>query len=217
MIYYAVPDAFDDALLRRLQPLLPPEKQGTIAKIKHPPTKRQAVLAWALLTDALRQQEFGLFALSFSETGKPFFAGLPLQFNLSHTDTLVCVALSEQPVGIDAQSFTTASDAVARRVLSDAELRLLAAEDEKAALFTRFWTQKEAFAKRTGEGLSRGFSTLDFAPFLEQDAFRAFGCAFRVWTLCGAVMTACGEDLPTQPQEVTPQMLEQALFPQNQG
>lgn len=217
MIYYADPRAFDDALLQQLTPLLPPEKQTAIAKIKHPPARSQAILAWAVLVYALRQNGYDLPTLSRSETGKPFFRDFPLHFNLSHTDTLVCAALSASPVGIDAQTLITASDAVVRRVLSPAEQKLLKETDDKAALFTRFWTQKEACAKQTGEGLSRGFQSLDFAPYAQLDAFPAYSCTFRLWTLCGAVMTVCGEDDPTPPTEVTPQMLEAALLPQNQG
>ena len=217
MIYYALPEAFDDAILQRLTPLLPPEKQTAIQKIKHPPAKKQTVLAWAVLVFALRENGYELPALLHSQTGKPYFEDLPLQFNLSHTDTLVCAALSASPVGVDAQTLTTASDAVVRRVLSVGEQQLLAKADDKAALFTRFWTQKEAYAKQTGEGLSCGFDSLDFAPYAKNDAFSAFGCAFRVWTLCGAVMTVCGEAAPTMLREVTPQMLEKAFFSENQG
>ncbi len=217
MIYYALPDAFDEALLQQLTPLLPPEKQTAIARIKHPPARHQAILAWAVLVYALREQGFALPRLAQSETGKPYFEGFPLHFNLSHTDTLVCAALSDSPVGIDAQTLTTPSDAVARRVLSEAELRLLAEAQDKATFFTRLWTLKEAFAKRTGEGLSRGFSSLDFAPFAQLDAFAAYGCDFSVWTLCGAVMTVCGAGDLEALQKVTPQMLEAALLLQNQG
>ena len=217
MVYYADPRAFDDALLQRLTPLLPPEKQTAIQTIKHPPAKQQTVLAWAVLVFALRENGYELPALFQSETGKPYFADLPLHFNLSHTDTLVCAALSASPVGVDAQTLTTASDAVVRRVLSAGEQQLLAAADDKAALFTRFWTQKEAYAKQTGEGLSRGFSTLDFAPYAWEDAFSAYCCVFRVWTLCGAVMTACGTEPQPDPVLITPQMLEKAFFSENQG
>ena len=217
MIYYADPRAFDDALLQRLTPLLPPEKQTAIARIKHLPARNQAILAWAVLVYALREQGFALPKLAQSETGKPYFKDFPLHFNLSHTDTLVCAALSAFPVGIDAQTLTTASDAVARRVLSENELQLLAAAEDKAVVFTRLWTMKEAFAKRTGEGLSRGFASLDFAPCALCGAFNAFGCDFRVWSLCGAVMTVCGAGDPETLREVTPQMLKAALLPQKQG
>lgn len=218
-IYYADPAAFDNAVLNRMTPLLPPEKQLSIAKIKHNPTRRQAVLAWALLVWSLREQQPGgsLPPLAFTETGKPFFPGGELHFNLSHTDTLVCLALSDRPVGIDAQTLTTPSDAVAKRVLSPAEQLLLDSAEDPATVFTTFWTQKEAFVKQTGEGIACGMQSLDFAPYSGLDWFRYNDCCFSVFRLCGAVMTACGEQQAQPPQRVTQEMLEKVLSGQKPG
>lgn len=216
MIYYADPRVFSDALLQQALPLLPKEKQTAIAKIVHQPTKRQSITAWALLLYALRAQNREMPPLVFTETGKPYFAGSDLHFNLSHTDTLVCAAVADCPVGVDAQMLTAPSDGVIRRVLSEREQDLLRRSDDKKALFTRFWTQKEACAKWTGEGLSCAFSSLDFSPYALADAFSAFGAAFRVWRFSDAVMTVCSERPVEETQKVTPQMLETLLF-QNDG
>ena len=212
MVYYADPCAFDAALQARLLPLLPPEKQAAIAKITHAPTRQQSIAVWALLVYALRVQHQPLPRLQFTATGKPFFQNSALHFNLSHTDTLVCAAVSDLPVGIDAQSVTLPSAGVARRVLCEEEQRLLARSDDPAALFTRFWTQKEAYAKLTGEGLSCGFSSLNFAPYDALDTFAAFQNVFHVQQFSGAVMTVCSKTIPEAAQLVTPQMLEPVLF-----
>ena len=216
MIYYADPRAFPDAPLQKVLPLLPKEKQTAIAKIVHQPTKRQSITAWALLLYALRAQNREMPPLVFTETGKPYFEGGDLHFNLSHTDTLVCAAVAETPVGVDVQTLTAPSDGVIRRVLSEREQNLLRRSGDKKALFTRFWTQKEACAKWTGEGLSCAFSSLDFSPFVPADAFSAFGAAFRVWRFPETLMTVCSESPIEEAQLVTPQMLEAMLF-QNDG
>ena len=218
-LFYAEPAAFSDAILQRVTPLLPPEKQRSIAKIKHAPTRRQATLAWALLLYAFWEQTPGepLPPLGFSETGKPFFQGSDLRFNLSHTDMLVCLALSGQPVGVDAQTLVVPSEGVAKRVLSPAELALLETAGDKAALFTTLWTQKEAFVKRTGEGIVRGLSSLDFAPYDGLERFSAYDCHFSVFRFCGAVMTACGDMLAESPRQVTQAMLENVLLGKNHG
>ena len=216
MIYYADPRVFSDALLQQALPLLPKEKQTAIAKIVHQPTKRQSITAWALLLYALRAQNREMPPLVFTETGKPYFEGGALHFNLSHTDTLVCAAVAETPVGVDVQTLTAPSDGVIRRVLSEREQDLLRRSDDKKALFTRFWTQKEACAKWTGEGLSCAFSSLDFSPYAPADAFSAFGAAFRVWRFPETLMTVCSESPIEETQKVTPQMLEAMLF-QNDG
>lgn len=216
MIYYADPRVPDDTLLQDVLPLLPREKQTAIAKIVHQPTKRQSITAWALLLYALRAQNREMPPLAFAETGKPYFENSALHFNLSHTDTLVCAALSQKPVGVDVQTLTAPSDGVIRRVLSEREQHLLRRSDDPTALFTRFWTQKEAYAKWTGEGLSCTFSSLDFSPFAAADAFSVFGAAFRVWRFSDALMTVCSERPIEETQLVTPQMLETLLF-QNDG
>ena len=214
---YADPSAFDAAFLQRLTPLLPPEKQQSIAKIRHAPTRRQAVLAWGLLVFALRETAPGepLPPLGFTQTGKPFLTGSGPQFNLSHTDTLVCLALDDRQVGVDAQTLLTPSDGVAKRVLSPAELALLETARDKAALFTAFWTMKEAYVKRTGEGIDRDLKALDFAPYDGLDRFAAYGCRFSAFRLHGAVMTACGEAEAEPPRPVTQQMLEAVLLSSN--
>ena len=213
-----VNDALTGIDLDAAAALLPPWRLEKALRYVRESDTRQSIAAWLLLREAcLRRGLPDVPPVAFGEHGKPFFPDYPsLHFNLSHTDTLVCAALSASPVGIDAQTLITASDAVVRRVLSPAERKLLAEADDKAALFTRFWTQKEAYAKQTGEGLSCGFSSLDFAPCAQLDAFTAYGCAFRLRTLCGAVMTVCGADDPTPPAEVTQQMMV-SLVAQNQG
>lgn len=216
MIYYADPRVFSDALLQQALQRVPREKQTAIAKIVHQPTKRQSITAWALLLYALRAQNREMPPLVFTETGKPYFEGSALHFNLSHTDTLVCAAVADCPVGVDVQTLTAPSDGVIRRVLSEREQDLLRQSDDKKALFTRFWTQKEACAKWTGEGLSCAFSSLDFSPYATADAFSAFGAAFRVWRFPETLMTVCSERPVEETQKVTPQMLEAMLF-QNDG
>ena len=212
MIYYADWRVYDDALLQQVLPLLPREKQTAIAKIVHQPTKCQAITAWALLLYALRTRNRDMPPLSFTETSKPYFENSALHFNLSHTDTLVCAAVANCPVGVDAQTLTAPSDGVIRRVLSEREQDLLRLADDPAVLFTRFWTQKEAYAKWTGEGLSCAFSSLDFSPFAAADAFSAFGAAFRVWRFPETMMAVCSESPVEDTQLVTPQMLETLLF-----
>ena len=89
--------------------------------------------------------------------GKPYFAGEPLHFSITHTRRRVFCALSEQPLGIDAEELDRKIDLrLAEKILSPGEWeQYLAAEDKGLALL-RFWVLKEAAAKATGEGL-RGY------------------------------------------------------------
>lgn len=92
-----------------------------------------------------------------AEHGKPYFAGTPLHFSITHTRRRVFCALGEQPLGIDAEELDRDIDLrLANKILSPGEKKqYLEAEDKRLALLT-FWVLKEAAAKATGRGL-RGY------------------------------------------------------------
>ena len=96
-------------------------------------------------------------AIAVTERGKPYFPGSRLHFSISHTKSRAFCALSDRPVGIDAEALDREiSLGLAEKILSPAErAQYEAAEDKRLALLT-FWVLKEAAAKATGEGL-RGY------------------------------------------------------------
>ena len=221
MMLYADPAQTDAAFLQRLVLLLPPEKQSAIAHIRHLPSRRESILGWGLLLYAwrLKTGEQTLPPLGFSERGKPFFKDASLAFSISHTDTLVCLALSETgSIGVDAQTLRLPSDRLAQKVLTEAERAVLAKAADPARTFTRFWTQKEALVKQTGEGIARGLSTIDFAPWAKEDRFYAFGLQFFSETIGNAAVTQCAPQLSPEPsQAVTQRQMEKVLFFEKDG
>jgi 4'-phosphopantetheinyl transferase len=95
--------------------------------------------------------------------------GMPgLRFNLSHTRGLAAVALTRTlDIGVDTewQARDCDSDALAQRYFAAPEQALLSAtpQAQKAALFLRFWTLKEAYIKAIGEGLSHPLDSFYFS------------------------------------------------------
>ncbi len=94
-------------------------------------------------------------------------ASAPLYFNLSHAGTkMVLVFSTSSEVGIDLESLNHAGDreAIAARFFHPDERQALEklAEEEKKKKFFSFWTEKEAFLKGTGEGLTRETSEFTF-------------------------------------------------------
>ena len=89
-----------------------------------------------------------------TERGKPYFADSPWHFSISHSKGHVFCALSEKPIGIDAEELDRKiRPELADKILSPMERQqYMAAEDQRQALLT-FWVLKEARAKFTGEGL----------------------------------------------------------------
>ena len=95
--------------------------------------------------------------IAVGERGKPYFSGSDLHFSISHTKRHVFCALSDRPIGIDAEEADrNMSLNLALKILSSGELaQFEAAEDKRTALLT-FWVLKEAAAKCEGTGL-RGY------------------------------------------------------------
>jgi 4'-phosphopantetheinyl transferase len=121
-----------------------------------------------ILSDAL---ECNPHALSFGERskGKPYLDGTRLEFNLSHSGNVALVAVSwARQVGVDVEQLRPMPDldSLAPRVCNEGELTSilgLAPADRERAFFA-LWTQKEALAKATGEGIVAVFRTDGDAP-----------------------------------------------------
>lgn len=89
--------------------------------------------------------------ISKSEKGKPFIAGLPVYYNVSHTGSMwMCIA-GPAECGIDIQLAKECDyEKIAARHFSSQEqdyVRLWGIDG-----FFRIWTRREAYGKFTGEG-----------------------------------------------------------------
>ena len=110
----------------------------------------------ALLAQMYRQQTGAeMPEICTTPKGKPYFAQGKLHFSITHTKNHVFCALSDRPVGIDAEEVTRqVKPMLAQKILSAGELRQYEkAPDKNRALLT-FWVLKEAQAKCTGEGIN---------------------------------------------------------------
>ena len=115
-----------------------------------------------------------------AERGKPYFQGNPLHFSITHTRRHVFVALSEVPIGIDAEEADRDVNLkLADKILSPREKEQFdAAADKHRALLT-FWVLKEAQAKLTGEGL-RGYPNDTDFSLDDPRVFEKDGCVVAV-------------------------------------
>lgn len=100
--------------------------------------------------------------------GKLQLTGNQLQFNISHSQHWLAIAVSGSPVGIDIEYSDDHTRqrswlAVAKRFFTDDEYLYLKAQPATnvRAVFTRFWTQKEAILKAHGAGLNAGLHKLN--------------------------------------------------------
>lgn len=114
--------------------------------------------AYALLETLFREATGRpLPEIARTERGKPYFLNEKLCFSITHTKKHAFCALSDCPVGIDAEELDRKiNPALAEKILSSGELaQYRVASDKNKALLT-FWVLKEAAAKCSGEGL-RGY------------------------------------------------------------
>ncbi len=86
--------------------------------------------------------------------GKPYFTEGDLHFSIAHTPHHVFCALSNKPLGIDAEELTRQlKPQLAEKLLSPAEYAQYATAPDKNRALLTFWVLKEAAGKLTGKGL----------------------------------------------------------------
>lgn len=104
----------------------------------------------------------GRLRILYGPHGKPRLAeetgGSWLRFNLAHSHgRALCAVTAQREVGIDIERIVNdiENDLIAEHLFSFGEgaaLRALPSE-KRPEMFYRFWTQKEAYGKATGDGL----------------------------------------------------------------
>ena len=110
--------------------------------------------AYALLTYAYQKTVGGRLPHIHRGTwGKPFFLRSEIEFSLTHTKTMAFCALSDSPVGIDAETVRPVLPRVLERTMNPAELAWIAEQPDRDRAFLQLWTAKEAWVKLTGTGL----------------------------------------------------------------
>jgi 4'-phosphopantetheinyl transferase len=142
--------------------LLTKSERGRYDRITHPATRNDYAASQAGLRAVLaRYVNYPPDAvlLHRRERGKPFLPTGP-EFNLSHSNGLVFVAVAAQPVGLDIERADreVAYTGLAAKFFSAAEqARIVSAPScDRGRWFLRFWVCKEAVVKLSGDGIFRG-------------------------------------------------------------
>ena len=97
--------------------------------------------------------------------GKPCFPEGDWHFSITHTKRHVFCALSDRPIGIDAEETDRKIHLdLAEKILSPNEKKRYDAAPDKPAALLKLWVLKEAAAKCTGEGIYGYPNKTDFSP-----------------------------------------------------
>lgn len=93
--------------------------------------------------------------LTYSSLGKPYFSNYPTyHFSISHSKGCVAFVASDQPIGLDVEHVFQADKDIAALCFHPQEQLYFSQNDFSALAFYELWTQKEAYVKNLGTGMS---------------------------------------------------------------
>ena len=142
----------------RLLPLVSDERREEALRYKHLFEQFACLKSYVMLRELLEQR--GLthpFRFGHNEHGKPYLIDHPeVHFNLSHCKNGIAVAVADEPIGIDIESYREASESLLRYTMNEEECRVIRESDDPVRAFTEYWTKKEAVFKLRGTGITTG-------------------------------------------------------------
>lgn len=132
--------------------IFPPERAHETANCSNQNVRNQKFYAWKLLEKALANS-LGLnietLDIKRNENGK--WQCSACYFSLSHSGSLVAVAVSKKPIGVDIEKYVPDrfSQALENRIVTKLESATIRNLDKlhRAQYLSKLWTQKEAIFK----------------------------------------------------------------------
>lgn len=178
-----------------------PERKAKADRLLSPEKKMLSVGAALLLDYALgKSGEKAPFAIRLGENGKPFLENGKTHFSLSHSGKWAICAVSEHEIGCDVEKIAEANLLLAKRFFTEkesAEILSRQTEEERNALFFRYWTLKESFQKATGLGFALPMKSFEIEPgeriSLTQSVDRRQYCFREYPDLSGYACSVCAE------------------------
>lgn len=185
---------------RQAIPFLTVHEQKRAIAIRNPASQRAYIAAHLLLQGVLTKH-YGICpseqVFTCNVHGKPLLEqSRHIQFNLSHTQGMVAVAVSNCPVGIDVEhTLVKEPIALAQAFFAPLEIEHLVTNHYPARLFRRYWVAKEACLKAIGVGIGIGslLNQCVMAPnALVSDAWQPCELDGRHMALCFSGV--CGQE-----------------------
>lgn len=193
--------------LRMLMDSIDPEHLVRIRRFRRQEDLLRSLYGEILVRHVFRGMGYPDVRIFRSAKGKPFCPDIPQwKFSISHGGAWVAVSVSPFETGVDLEEIRGDYRDVYETVLTEGELRLLrqTAAPLQTKEFLRMWTVKEAWLKRTGDGLYRDPKEIDTtaletaADSLQEETenpVRAETLEFEP----GYVLSVCGK-APVDPQ-----------------
>ena len=136
---------------------LPSFFQTKILKYRHWEDAQRSLLGKTLLINGLHYlglKQYLLKDLKFSEFKKPYFDDC-IDFNISHSgEFIICAICLTGKVGVDVEEIKPLLPEEFKMYFSHREWKEIEQSPDCLNSFYKYWTQKEAFLKAIGMGLS---------------------------------------------------------------
>ena len=162
-------DQVSEETIIELLPLVSDERREEALRYKHLFGQFACLKSYVMLRELLETQDVRLwdmglshpFRFGYNEHGKPYLIDYPeVHFNLSHCKNGILMAVSDQPVGVDIESYRNVSDSLIRYTMNEEERRIIQESDDSVRTFTEYWTKKEAVFKLRGTGITHDLHNL---------------------------------------------------------
>ncbi len=114
--------------------------------------------------------------------GKPYFEKNGIYFNISHTDGLQAVAISDSEVGVDIEKIRNVNLQVASRFTKEEYDYIMTADSYNR--FFEIWTKKEAYLKYKDTGISGGLNSFNVFEMSEK---------INTFVIDGYVISVCSK------------------------
>ena len=155
-------DQVSEETIAELLPLASDQRREQALSYKHLFGQFACLKSYVMLRELLEQQGLSHpFIFAQNEHGKPYLKDHPdVHFNLSHCKNGIMVAVSDQPIGVDIESYRNVSDSLIRYTMNEAEQHIIQTSDDPIRTFTEYWTKKEAVFKLRGTGITKDLHCL---------------------------------------------------------
>ena len=169
---YEVFDDMKQCTQKRVESLLqrvPEFRRAYALKYKHVFGQFCALQSWYMIE---RMMHDARCTVHYTPEGKPQFVDGP-EFSISHCKEAIAVAVDEHPIGIDVESIRKVSSSLMEYTMNEQECALIRSSAEPDRAFIRLWTQKEAYLKYLGTGISNDMRDVlneaDASHFITED------------------------------------------------
>lgn len=149
-------DLVSEEAIAELLPLVSDQRREEALRYKHLFGQFACLKSYVMLRELLERQGLSHpFNFAYNEHGKPYLQDHPeVHFNLSHCKNGILVAVSDQSIGVDIESYRNISDSLIRYTMNEEEQRIINESDDPIRTFTEYWTKKEAVFKLRGTGIT---------------------------------------------------------------